>query len=95
VDVGGRRLGHVLDPRTGEPVPAWGSVTVVAEDPAVADMLSTALLVLGPDAGERWAKDRKDVAVLFLIARDGTLVRRWNQALESFLVIESTATRRG
>jgi thiamine biosynthesis lipoprotein len=95
VDVGGRRLGHVLDPRTGEPVPAWGSVTVVAEDPAVADMLSTALLVLGPEAGARWAKDRRDVAVLFLIERDGRLVRHWNRALESFLVIESTATRRG
>ncbi len=95
VDVGGRRLGHVLDPRTGEPVPAWGSVTVVAEDPAVADMLSTALLVLGPEAGERWAKDRETSPCCFLIARDGRLVPRWNQALESFLVIESTATRRG
>ncbi len=92
--VAGRRLGHVLDPRTGEPVPAWGSVTVVAEDPAVADMLSTALLVLGPEAGARWAKDQRDVAVLFLIERDGRLVRRWNRALEPFLVTEPTPTRR-
>jgi FAD:protein FMN transferase len=95
VEVGGRRLGHVLDPRTGAPVPAWGSVTVVAEDPAVADMVSTALLVLGPEVGERWAKDRTDVAVLFLIERDGAVVRRWNRALEPFLLSPSTATRRG
>ena len=95
VEVGGRRLGHVLDPRTGAPVPAWGSVTVVAEDPAVADMVSTALLVLGPEAGERWAKDRRDVAVLFLIERDGVVVRHWNRALDPFLLNPSTATRRG
>jgi thiamine biosynthesis lipoprotein len=95
VEVAGRRLGHVLDPRTGEPVAAWGSVTVVAEDPAVADMVSTALLVLGPEAGARWAEDRRDLGVLFLIERDGTLIRRWNRALEPFLVTESTTARRG
>ena len=95
VEVAGRRLGHILDPRSGDPVPAWGSVTVVAEDPAVADMLSTALLVLGPEAGPRWARDRKDVGVLFLIEQDGKLVRRWNRALESFLLTASTASRRG
>ncbi|HEU5304781.1 MAG TPA: FAD:protein FMN transferase [Gemmatimonadales bacterium] len=86
VTVGGRRLGHVLDPRTGRPVSPWGSVTVVAEDPAVADVVSTALLVLGPEAGLRWAQGRQDVGVLFLIERAGGLQRRWNDALKQFLV---------
>lgn len=93
--VGGRQVGHILDPRSGEPVPAWGSVTVVARDPAVADMLSTALLVLGPEAGGRWAEDRTDVGVLFLVERDGRVLRRWNPALEPFLVSESTVSRGG
>ena len=86
VAVGGQRLGHILDPRTGKPVPAWGSVTVVARDPALADVLSTALLVLGPDEGLRWARSRTDVAVLFLIQRGRNLERRWNSALQEFLV---------
>jgi FAD:protein FMN transferase len=90
VTVRGQRLGHILDPRTGRPVPPWGSVTVVAADPAVADVVSTALLVLGPDAGLRWARARRDVAVLFLIERGGGVERRWNAALEEFLVADST-----
>ncbi len=90
VAVGGKRVGHILDPRTGQPVPAWGSVTVVAEDPVTADVVSTALMVLGPGEGLRWARDRRDVGVLFLIQHGHRLERRWNAALEEFLVPDST-----
>ena len=51
VVAGGRRIGHILDPRTGEPAPDFGSVTVVAPTGLVADILSTALFVLGPKDG--------------------------------------------
>jgi thiamine biosynthesis lipoprotein len=88
VTAGGKRLGHILDPRSGVPVPPWGSVTAVAQDPAVADVVSTALFVLGPEVGLRWAQAREDVGVLFLIERNGALERRWNRALEEFLVVE-------
>ncbi len=43
----GRRIGHLLDPRSGEPAPDFGSVTVVAPTGFVADILSTAFFVLG------------------------------------------------
>ena len=89
VTVNGQPLGHILDPRSGRPVPPWGSVTVVAEDPGVADAVSTALLVMGPESGLRWAQSRRDVGVLFLIEQDGRVERRWNDALKDFL-IEST-----
>ncbi|HSB63615.1 MAG TPA: FAD:protein FMN transferase [Thermoanaerobaculia bacterium] len=46
--VNGRRIGHLLDPRTGEPARDFGSVTVVAPSGFVADILSTAFFVLGP-----------------------------------------------
>src|SRR5512140_2325378 len=49
--VNGRRIGHLLDPRTGDPAPDFGSVTVVAPSALVADILSTALFVLGPAEG--------------------------------------------
>ncbi len=49
--VDGRRIGHLLDPRTGEPARDFGSVTVVAKDGLTADVLSTAFYVLGEKEG--------------------------------------------
>ena len=62
---------HILDPRTGEPCPAWGSTAVVATDALSADVLSTALYVLGPEAGLAWA-ERQAVAAAFLL-NDGSV----------------------
>ncbi|MEN8006620.1 MAG: FAD:protein FMN transferase [Candidatus Krumholzibacteriota bacterium] len=47
----GRRYGHILDPRSGWPVPSGISVTVVAGRAILADALATAAVVLGPDDG--------------------------------------------
>ena len=50
-DVAGTRHSHVLDPRTGRPVDAAASITVVARTAADADALATILGVLpGSDA---------------------------------------------
>lgn len=46
VKAGGDTWGHVIDPRTGEPVPA-GSALVCGPCAAACDALSTAVLVLG------------------------------------------------
>jgi FAD:protein FMN transferase len=51
----GRRLGHILDPRTGRPAEGVISATVLAEQAAEADALATALYVLGEDGLERIA----------------------------------------
>lgn len=61
----GRRYSHILDPRTGEPVPPRGSVSVIADDALTADILSTALYVMGEDDGLRWA-DANGVAAIFI-----------------------------
>src|SRR5262245_58449936 len=77
----GRTVGHILDPRTGQPV-AWnGSVTVLAEDATAADALSTALFVLGPKQGVAWAAER-GIQVLFLERNaQGRLIRHSTGAL--------------
>lgn len=95
VAVDGRRMGHVLDPRTGRPAPAWGSVTVVARDPMEADLLSTALYVLGPTPGLARARGLEDVGVLFLeLSEDGRLRPSWNRAMEAYLPPEDGAPGR-
>lgn len=85
VEVGGARYGHVFDPRTGAPVPAWGSVTVVAPDAVEADVLSTALLVMGPEAARRWSRSA-EVGVLVLEVRGDELVATANAAMERFRI---------
>jgi thiamine biosynthesis lipoprotein len=55
---------HLVDPLSGQRSPAWGSVSVVAADGLTADLLSTALYVLGPERGLAWA-EANQVAALF------------------------------
>lgn len=90
VEVGGERFGHVLDPRSGHPVPAWGSVTVVSDDALLADVLSTALFVMGPAEGERWASQHTEAGVLFLRNEQGRVVPSWNKAMEPWLASLNT-----
>ena len=50
--IDGETYCHILDPRTGWPVPAgMESVTVVCGDPVLAELLSTAIFVLGREDG--------------------------------------------
>lgn len=56
---------HILDPRTGALLPARGSVSVIAGDALSADILSTALYVMGEEDALRWA-DANRVAVIFI-----------------------------
>jgi len=57
---------HILDPRDGQPVQhGLASVTVIAPTAMQADALSTALMVLGPEAGFRLAK-RENIAAFFI-----------------------------
>jgi FAD:protein FMN transferase len=67
--VDGVRYHHILDPKTGYPARGCASVTVVTTDVALADGLSTAIFVLGPEAGMKFAESQPGVEVL--IVTDG------------------------
>jgi len=71
--VEGERLGHILDPRTGRPAPDFGSMTVWASDPLMADCLSTGLYVMGPEAALAWAADHPGIEVVALRPAGGKL----------------------
>ena len=61
----GVEVGHILDPRTGQPSLFSGSVTVWHKQALVADALSTALHVMGSEEGIEWA-NLNEIAVCFI-----------------------------
>lgn len=75
LEIEGRRIGHILDPRTGRPASFTGSVTVWHERALVADVLSTALFVMGPERGAEWAEAR-GLAACYLIPGAGGVVQK-------------------
>jgi thiamine biosynthesis lipoprotein len=71
-DSGGKRYHHLLDPATGMPADALISVTVVCDDAAKADLLSTALFILGPEKGRELVQRLEGVEAVF-VSRDKTI----------------------
>ncbi len=68
LDRQGRRLCHLLDPRTGKPVQNnVAAVSVVAGDGMTADALATTLFVLGVEAGLDFIAAWPDAGALFII----------------------------
>ncbi|AOJ84123.1 thiamine biosynthesis protein ApbE [Burkholderia savannae] len=73
-DVGGARISHTMDPRTGAPLRSGiASVTVIAATCADADAYATALMVLGERAGYAHA-ERHGLDALFVV-RAGDALR--------------------
>jgi thiamine biosynthesis lipoprotein len=62
----GKRRTHIIDPRTGTPVPRLQSASVVAPDGMTSDALSTSLFVLGPENGISLVKKLPGVEALIV-----------------------------
>jgi FAD:protein FMN transferase len=75
----GRRVSHIVDPRTGRPAERIASASVLAPDCATADALSTAFSVLAPYESVALADCLENVGCL-LVERDGTITTNanWN-----------------
>jgi thiamine biosynthesis lipoprotein len=63
----GRRYGHVLDPRSGRPANELASASVLADDAATADALSTALFVMGLDKARDFCKDHAKIGAVLVL----------------------------
>jgi thiamine biosynthesis lipoprotein len=65
-EYGGKRYGHIIDPRTGWPADRVTSVTVIAPSAAVTDALATAFYVGGPELAGAYCDAHPGVLVLML-----------------------------
>ncbi len=67
----GVRYSHTIDPRTGRPIQhKLASVTVAAASCMEADGLATALDVMGPEQGIKFAREHQ--LAVFMLVREGT-----------------------
>jgi len=71
----GVRYHHLIDPDRGEPARGCRSVTIVTNRAVIADVLSTGVFIMGPDAGMALIEKLPDV--------EGVIVTSGNQVLVS------------
>ena len=72
-EAGGRRFGHLIDPRTGWPTEGVFTATAIASTAAEADALATAFYIDGPSGASEYCAEHKNVAAVLVCPRDGAL----------------------
>ncbi len=70
LEYNGKKLGHVLDPRSGWPAEGIASASVLAPTGAEADALSTAFYVGGVETARRYCAAHPEVGALLLTEGD-------------------------
>ena len=68
------QAGHLIDPRTGRSADQCQSVTVIGRNAGFMDALSTAVFVLGPEAGMQLIESLPEVEGL-IVDQEGNLLR--------------------
>lgn len=82
----GRRINHILDPRSGQPsVTSLASVSVLATDCATADALATALFVMGLKEGLAWVHQHEGIEAAFVEHTAEGLKTHFSAGFESLL----------
>jgi FAD:protein FMN transferase len=70
----GVRYHHLLDPSSGQPARGCRSVTIVTDDPRLADGLSTGVFILGPHDGMALVERLPNVEAVIVTASNEVLV---------------------
>jgi thiamine biosynthesis lipoprotein len=66
VEIEARRIGHLFDPRTGQPVSGYRSVSVLSPDAAEGDALSTAFFVQGVEWTRAYCRKHPSIEAFFV-----------------------------
>lgn len=89
----GKRYGHIMDPRTGQPASGLLAVTVVAPDATTSDAWDTPLYVLGLEAAKAKLLARGDVAAVLVEPGEGRDTVWVESVLKPRFVLEPNAER--
>jgi thiamine biosynthesis lipoprotein len=74
LEYNGKKLGHILDPRSGWPAAGVASATALAPSAAQADALATAFFILGVDRTVAYCQAHSEVGALLLPADESAPV---------------------
>ncbi|MNZ68512.1 Thiamine biosynthesis lipoprotein ApbE precursor [compost metagenome] len=87
-ELNGKRLSHVIDPRTGRPIAHnLVSVTVIAPTALEADAWDTGLMVLGPEKAKEVV--RQEGLAVYMITKEGENFKTWmSPQFQAFLIDE-------
>jgi len=66
LQIGEKKIGHLLDPHTGCPVERQGSVTVITTRGTWSDAFSTAVFVTGPELAQKLSRQIPGTEFIFL-----------------------------
>jgi len=81
LEIGGRRYGHVIDPRSGRPLTEPRQAVIVARDATLAEALSKALLILSPEDGLALVESQPDCEGMLVVAGGDQLrTPGWDEA---------------
>ena len=70
----GKRYHHLIDPDFGEPAMGCRSVTIVTNRAVMADVLSTGVFIMGPDAGMKLIESLPDVEGVIVTADNEVVI---------------------
>jgi len=76
--VDNKRYSHIINPKSGLPAQEFASVTVIADNAAYADAMSTAIAVMGPTRGADFLDSMHIQGIIYYEER-GTLKRMTSQ----------------
>jgi len=93
-EIGGKRYSHIVDPRTGWPVDAAPSVTVVAKTAMTADAWATALSVLGA-AGLKLLPAGEGIEAMIVEGGPDDYRIHYSDGFEKFLSQRPPAAKKG
>ncbi len=82
----GRRYHHIINPLTGYPVENIFSVTVIAPDATLADMLSTAVFLLPPEDGIELVKRYKGAECIIYYQDEEEIVSLRTEGIRKYMV---------
>ncbi len=86
--VEGKRVSHMIDPRTGSPIShQLAAVTVISETCLLADGLATSVMILGQDAGLDWLEHYPGVEGLLIVRNeDGSFTEFMTSGFKQYLL---------